>query len=183
MTGVSRFVCAIAGFLIFAAARPAYAQAGAFDVAFGYSFLHENELKENFPAGWFASVSGGVNRWFSLAGEVVGNAKTFENPQANVKVTATAFGVGPRFVGHSGNARPFAQVLFGGVRGKFGIAGVNDSQTNFAWIPGAGLDVDIAGGVGVRFAVNGRFIKHDTDSDTSKEFNFLFGILFSHKRR
>ena len=178
---VARFVCAIAGFLIFAAAKPAYAQAGAFDAAFGYSFLHENELKENFPAGWFASVSGGLNRWFSVAGEVVGNAKTFETPEANAKVTATAFGVGPRFVAHSGNARPFAQVLFGGVRGKVGVVGLNESETDFAWIPGAGLDVDFAHGIGVRFAVNGRFIK--ADSDTTKEFNFLFGILFSHKRR
>ncbi len=177
---VLKYVCAVTALLIVTGIptpRPAAAQSGSVDFAAGYSFLRDHELEENFPAGWFASVAGGVNRWLAIAGEVAGNYKTLADIEgADVKVNVHFFGAGPRIVGHSGKAHPFAQVLFGAGRGSVSFAGQSASDTDFAWQPGAGVDWDVTRKVGLRFGANGRFIQGE--GETVKELQVVVGVVF-----
>lgn len=169
--------CAIAGFLVVlgvVAPRPAAAQGTSF--AAGYSFLRDNELSENFPAGVFASLGVGVNSWLGIVGEVASNRKTITELGQDVTVKVDFYGAGLRFGGHSGKAHPFGQLLVGAARGKVGFAGESDSGSDFAWQPGAGVDVYFSRSVGMRFGVNGRFIQGD--NVTVKEAQIVVGLVF-----
>jgi hypothetical protein len=182
LKGLLKHGCAIAGFLVVAglvAPRPAAAQSTNF--AAGYSFLHDNELSENFssgnfPVGVFASVGIGVTDWLAIAGEVASNRKTFSDLGDDLTVKVDFYGAGLRFTGHSGKAHPYGQLLVGAVRGKFGFAGESESGTDFAWQPGAGVDVYFSRSVGMRFGVNGRFIQ--ADNMTAKEAQVIVGFVF-----
>jgi hypothetical protein len=172
-----KYGCVIAGFLVVTGVlepRPAAAQSANF--AAGYSFLRDNEISENFPSGLFASVGVGVNSWLALAGEVASNRKKFDDLGEDVTLKVDFYGGGPRFVGHSGRARPYGQVLFGAARGKVSLLGESESGSNFAWQPGAGVDAYFSRSVGMRFGVNGRFIS--ADGDTVKEIQVIVGIVF-----
>lgn len=176
-----KYGCAIAGFLVVTGiVGPRSVAAQGADFALGYSFLRDNDLKENFPAGVFASVGVGVNSWLKIAGEVASNRKTYDALGEDVTLKVDFYGVGPRFVGQSGRARPYAQVLFGAARGKVSLLGQDESGTDFAWQPGAGVDAYFSRSVGMRFGVNGRFIQ--TDSVTVQEFQVVVGLVFGGGR-
>ena len=158
---------------------PAAAQ-GTVNVAGGYSFVHDSDV-ENFPAGWFASVGGGVNRWLEIVGETAGNYKTLLDIEGgDVKLRIHFVGAGPRFIGHSGRVHPFGQVLVGAAIAGASFGNFSRSQSDFAWQPGAGVDIDLASNVGVRVGANGRFA--NTDGETLKEFQFVAGVVFGRRR-
>jgi len=183
MIRVTKLVCAVVGFLVVAgviAPRPAAAQSGNWDVAAGYSFLNDNEIKESFGAGWFAAVGVDVSKALAIAGEVSGNYKTVAIAGTDVDLSIHFFGAGPRFVGHTAKVHPFAQVLFGAARGSAGLLGVSESATDFAWQPGGGIDIDLNKSVGLRVGANGRFIHGD--DDTTSEFQVQIGIVFRSKK-
>lgn len=179
--GLLKYGCAIAGFLVVmgvVAPRPVAAQG--VDFAAGYSFLRDNELKENFPAGVFVSLGVGVNSWLAIAGELASNRKTYSDLGEDITLKVDFYGAGPRFVGRSGRARPYGQVLFGAVRGKLSFLGESESGSDFAWQPGAGVDAYFSPNVGMRFGVNGRFIQGD--GQTTNEFQVVVGIVFGGSR-
>jgi hypothetical protein len=177
LKGLVKYVCAIAGFLaVTGVVGPRSVAAQGADFAVGYSFLRDNELKENFPAGIFASVGVGVNSWLKIAGEVASNRKTYDALGEDITLKVDFYGAGVRFVGRSGRARPYGQVLFGAARGKISLLGEDESGSDFAWQPGAGVDAYFSQSVGMRFGVNGRFIQGD--NVTVKEFQVVVGLVF-----
>src|SRR5581483_2073134 len=66
------------------------------DFAFGYVYMHDNDLDTGFPAGWMVSAAGHVTSWFSLVGEVGGSYKTVSGPP-DVSLSLHTFSFGPRF--------------------------------------------------------------------------------------
>lgn len=172
-----KYVCALAGFLVITgvtAPRPAAAQG--VDFSAGYSFLHDNESAEDFPAGIFASLGVNANSWLAIVGEVASNRKTFDELGEDITLKIDFYGAGVRFRGRSGAARPYAQVLFGAARGRVSFAGQSESGSEFAWQPGAGVDAYFSQSVGVRFGVNGRFIQ--SEDVTTKQVQVIVGLVF-----
>jgi len=55
------------------------------------------------------------------------------------------------------------------------VFGVGDSETDFAWQPGGGLDYVLANGINLRFGGNLRFIH--AAGNVGKEFQFVAGIV------
>ena len=187
-----KYVCAIAAVLfVTGIAAPPDASAQV-DFAAGYSFLHDNSLSDsdevsgNLPKGVFASLGVGVARWLSLVGEVSSNRKSFDDLGADVDLKIDFYGGGVRFNGRSGRAKPWAQVLFGAARGRISGLGLEESGSEFAWQPGAGVDAYFSRSVGMRFGVNGRFIQAGSsglgDSDTASEFQVIVGLVFGGGR-
>jgi hypothetical protein len=176
-----KYVCALAGFLVItgvAAPRPAAAQGA--DFAVGYSFLHDNEASENLTRGIFASLGIGVNDWLAIVGEVASNRKSYDVLGTDVSLKVDFYGAGIRFNGRSGRAKPYGQVLFGAAKGRVSALGLNESGSEFAWQPGAGVDAYFSRSVGLRFGVNGRFIQ--AEDVTAKEFQVIVGLVFGGGR-
>ena len=179
--GWLKYGCAIAGFLVVTGILgPRTVAAQGVDFAAGYSFVRDNDLKENFPAGVFVSLGVGVNSWLAIAGELASNRKTYSELGEDVTLKVDFYGAGPRFVGRSGRARPYGQLLVGAVRGKLSFLGESESGSEFAWQPGAGVDAYFSPNVGMRFGVNGRFIQ--SDGATGKEVQIVVGIVFGGAR-
>lgn len=180
------YVCALAVFfLVTGVAAPRQAAAQGVDAAVGWSFLHDNsladtELSGNMPKGIFASLGVGVGPWLSLVGEVASNRKTFEEAGAELELKIDFYGAGVRFNGRTGRARPYAQVLFGAARGRVSALGLDESGSEFAWQPGAGVDAYFSRNVGLRFGVNGRFIQ--AEGDSASEVQVIVGVVFGGGR-
>jgi hypothetical protein len=172
-----RYGCALAGFLMITGVvtpRPAAAQG--VDFAAGYSFLHDNESSQDFPAGFFASLGVSPTSWLAIVGEIASNRKTFDELGEEIKLNVDFYGVGVRFRGKSGAARPWGQLLVGAARGLIRFRGESESGSEFAWQPGAGVDAYFSRSVGLRFGVNGRFIQGQ--DVTAKEVQVIVGIVF-----
>ena len=114
-----------------------------------------------------------------------GNCKTISQGPLDVKLKVHSFMAGPKLAAHQNpRVTPFAQVLFGGARasGGIGISGgsgsgfnVNASETDFAVQPGGGVDINAGESFGVRVGDNYRLIR--SDGETSKEFQFVVGVV------
>ena len=117
------FVLALWGsFLVVGAPAPALAQGrSAAEVAGGgYSFMRDFHLKENFPAGWFASGAWDVFSWLTAVGEVAGTYKSLDVSLDSVKYSTNTklhtFLGGARHAWHLKGVTPFGQVLVGVAR-------------------------------------------------------------------
>ncbi|HZP49420.1 MAG TPA: hypothetical protein VFB07_12830 [Vicinamibacterales bacterium] len=124
------------------------------DFAFGYVYMHDNDLDTGFPAGWMVSAAGHVTSWFSLVGEVGGSYKTVSGPP-DVSLSLHTFSFGPRFgVTQRAPIAPFIQVLIGVAHGSVGVSGANVgvvfTGNDFLFQPGAGIDINGGGNVGLR---------------------------------
>src|SRR5262245_20393515 len=89
-----------------------------FDVAVGYSFVHEIErFGLNYPAGWFLSGSWRIAKTVQVSGELSRTYKTDEYPTINVTTHGwvQTLAVGPRFSRTRGSVRPYGQLLTGRV--------------------------------------------------------------------
>jgi hypothetical protein len=159
--------------LLVGCARPAAAQPRV-DVAAGYATLHDNDISEDFPAGWFVSVSA-MPGWLGVAGEVSGNYKTVNVFGGDVRLSVHTFMAGPKFAARLPVATPFFQVLFGAARLGANAVGP-ESETDFAMQPGGGVDVRLSNAVGLRVGANYRLIR--SLGETSKESQLVVGIVF-----
>ena len=176
-----KYGCAVAVFLMVAGlASPRAAAAQGVDFGVGYSFLHDNESSQNFPAGFFASLGLSPTSWLSIVGEVASNRKTFDELGEEIKLNVDFYGAGVRFRGGSGAARPWGQLLVGAARGIIRFAGQSESGSEFAWQPGAGVDAYFSQSVGLRFGINGRFIQGE--DVTAKEVQVIVGLVFGGRR-
>jgi len=138
-----------------------------YEVAGGYQFMrdqdmakHDPDLSANFPAGWMASGGAHLWSWLGAVGEVSGSAKTLSIPGDKPKLRVYTFMAGPRFTrsAHSG-INPFAQVLFGSARASSSVLGVRQTVTDFSYQPGGGIDLSVAGRLGVRFEGDYRIVR------------------------
>ena len=161
---------ALVAALLGASSAPAYAQdLPAAEVAGGWNFISVSQAgfdTETAPAGWFAEVSGNVNRLWSVVGTVGGNYKTIFGE--TLKVHAMLGGVRLSRRGSS-SAVPFAQVLYGA--GSFSGGGF--SGTHSGLDIGGGVNVRVRPGVAIRAGADYLrvFSKGETEHDTLENVN------------
>jgi len=168
---------------LFAADTPKVELSGA------YSFMHETNRSEDFPAGWVASATGNLNTWVGVVTEVSGSYRTCTNCQrgpfasqtlrgTNLHTRIHTYMAGPRVASHALSVvTPFAQVLFGGAHMSGGTEFDGALNTGFTWQPGAGVDVRIAPNVGIR--LQGDYRRVRTSGRDNKESRFLTGIVWT----
>jgi opacity protein-like surface antigen len=171
------------------------------EIAAGWRLLHvPNSFEEGdpqtLPLGWFADVSGNLNRVFSVVGEISGSYKTFEESftEAGVSLNVTAelnvhtFLGGVRFSARQ-NPKfvPFAQVLFGIARGSATLEGQatvagrtetiteSESSSDFAVDIGGGVNVPLTERLGLR--VGASYLRIG-GSDGGNAFRFGVGGVF-----
>jgi hypothetical protein len=126
------------------------------EVAAGYAFLHDEDISENFPWGWIASVEGNVTSWLRLVGEVGGSYRTLPDSIDPPRLTVYSLTGGPKFTARSyGRIVPFAQVVFGAALSS---SGVGDWDADFAYQPGGGIDMNFNPHIGVRLEADYRII-------------------------
>ena len=157
------------------------------EIAGGYSYMYDSDISTGFPAGWFVSAGANLTNVFAVVGDVSGNYKSESAASGTATASATlkvhTFTAGPRVTGRSGPVRFFAQFLVGAATASAGVTAssggasiaVSDSNTEFCYVPGAGVDIDFTSGAGIRIGANERLI-HATGS-TSKEFQLEAGVV------
>ena len=152
-----------------------------FDVAVGYSFLHDQDISENFPKGWVASFADNLTSWLGIVGEVGGNYKTLSIPGDPPKIKVQTLMGGPRFKAHAyGRVTPFGQVLFGAAWARTSVLDVGDTVKDFAYQPGAGSDWNLRSNLGVRLEGDYRIVR--AEGSNSKESRFVAAAVFGFGR-
>jgi opacity protein-like surface antigen len=134
----------------------------------GYSYLRTNVSDRFAPTpggffpnqdfnlhGWNASVSGNLNSWLGLVGDISGHYDTSEAARDNLRVDSNVhlFLFGPRFSSRaSERITPFVHGLFGFGRGEFDPEGDDNEidNTKFAMALGGGLDINLGDNVAIR---------------------------------
>jgi len=169
-------------------AVPLAAQTPRAEISAGYSFMHDQNRSENFPAGWVASATGNVNEWIGVATEVGGSYRNCRNCQRGPFTSQTlrgrdlnlrvyTFMAGPRFASRAISAvTPFAQILFGGSHISGGVEFDGALTTGFTYQPGAGVDIKVAPNAGIRLQGDYRVIR--TQGVNGKQSRFLVGVVF-----
>jgi len=166
---------------LLALSRPAVADDyPRFEAGGGYAWLRDNDLKENFAAGWFASVGGNFSSVFGIVGEASGNYKTLNELGTDINLSVYSFMAGPKLAARQGQVTLFAQVLFGGARAAASASPLGmtfrASETDFAYQPGAGLDINLGSNLGLRLGANYRFIR--ANGSTGKQVQAFAGLVF-----
>ena len=107
----------------------------------------------------------------------------------DVKIQSVGAFVGPRFSVQTGSVKPFFHIMGGAVRSVRKIVFFSHTSTNFALMPGGGIDVDVSDTLAVRFQGDYRivFFGDPADSGASlvsaggedyNEFRLQFGLVF-----
>ena len=169
---------------------PAAAQeTPAFEVSGGYSFLNDFTDDISLPVGWYASVSGNVNDWFGIVGDIGANYTTETVLGIDIDLTVTSFLFGPKFSGRP-NERitVFFQSLVGAARLKGSAAAggvsVTATSTDLALQEGGGIDIKVAESVSIRVGGDYRIIISDTTGvSNSNEFRLTTGVVYGFGAR
>ncbi len=148
------------------------------DVFGGYQFLRLNpghgETGENFN-GWNAAVTGWLNGYFGVTGDISGAYKTI----SGVKLSQYTFMFGPTIASHSNDKIvPFAHVLLGGAHctTDAGPCFTTGNNTVFALAFGGGVDVG-SSKIAVRV---GQFdyLRTKYGNDSQNNFRYSAGVVF-----
>ena len=102
----------IVGAAVLAFPRTGAAQSAPIHFSVGYQMLHIPD--ETYPVGLAAAVSG-LEAGLTWAGEVGWSRDDQNEPGVDGTLTFVQYGAGPRWTAALPNARPFIQVLAGGV--------------------------------------------------------------------
>jgi hypothetical protein len=162
------------------------------EIAAGYSYVYDSDASTSFPAGWFFSAGAHIGDMFAVVGDISGNYKSesvtsgMTTGTASVKVHT--FLAGPRVIGRSGTVSVFGHVLVGAATASGGVTAsgggasfsVSASETDFCFLPGGGVDVDLNRNTAVRVAANERFIR--SSGTTSKEFQLQVGLVYRFRK-
>lgn len=168
------------------------------DVFGGYSYLNvdTNGLTSRQSAnGWEGSVSGDVNRWFAVEGDVSGYYKTYPIDTStlglglgvvNVDVRDYAFVGGPRV--NFGSV--FVHALFGDDHLSGSALGGSVSQDGLAAVFGGGVQIPIAPQWAVRASADYAMTRHNIfkavdpylSNYTQNNFRVSAGIVFTFGR-
>lgn len=115
-----------------------------------------------------------------VGGIAIGDAKTYLF-DGGLQLGAPALARGSRSI------TPFLQAGVGGVRRDLAVAGIDNRSTNLAWNVGAGGDLDLLPGLGVRILVKdyiGKFdvreaMGFDVGTRTMHDWGFSLGVNLS----
>ena len=191
-----RFVLVASAILVLGGVVPSFAQeidrsVPACELSGGYGFMHDYDLEENVPAGWYFSAAGNITRWFGVVGEVTGSHKTFDEGQPFVTAKGTVLTgmAGPRFFRKVGKFVPYGQVLAGAAHARVSLKSVlgneKDNETDFAVQPGGGVLMYFNSRVGAQISADYRWIDpagKGEDEDGS-EFRVLTGMVIGFGSR
>ena len=109
-----------------------------------------------------------------------------DNVGCRMRLNSIAIFGGPRIETQRGSVRLFAHVLPGFVRSTRSIDFFTHTATNFALMPGGGVDVDVSDTVAVRFQGDYRRVFFPSPEDSSSglvsrndfnEFRFMVGVV------
>lgn len=150
------------------------------EVAGGYAFMRDDDIDENFPAGWFVSGAVNLNDWLAIDGEISGSYTTLETPIGDARLSVHTFMGGPRFFRRLSGLTPFVQVLFGAARATaeasvLGVA-MSESATEFAVQPGGGIDVHLTDRISARLEGDWRRIV--TGDEAGNEVRVAAGMVY-----
>lgn len=107
----------------------------------------------------------------------------------SVNAISVGFFAGPRFELQVGKVKPFVHIMGGAVRVVRQIEFFSHTATNFAIMPGGGIDVDVTDNTAIRFQGDYRrvFFPDPADSNSTfvtqdgadfNEFRFNIGLVF-----
>jgi hypothetical protein len=171
--------------LIVAAALLVFPRTGAAQTApihfsVGYQMLHIPD--ETYPLGFAAAVSGREDG-LTWAGEVGWSRDDQNEPGVGGNLTFVEYGAGPRWTVPLANARPFVQVLAGGVHTSANLtingAPFDASDSAFMLQPGAGVVVPFASRWGVIGQADYRRVFFKGQGEN--EFRLVLGIRMASR--
>ena len=107
--------------------------------------------------------------------------------KCDVKALSVGAFTGPRFGPNGGSVRPYVHIMGGAVRSARVINFYSHTSTNWAFQPGAGVDVDVSDNLAVRLQGDMRYVMFGNSSQAGlqtggedyKEFRFSFGFVFA----
>ena len=203
MSWRSSIIAASFAATLIGAAAPAPAQdidpfpIPAVELSAGYVYLRQStDLEETYPRGWYVAGAANLNRWFGIVVETGGSYGSREElaPWGDTysgKNSLYTFLAGGRFFGKTGpRIVPFGQLLGGLVYGRtestythpgpdpYVSTGTREHNL-FALQPGGGVTVYVARRVGVRAAVDYRWVMDFDEGVTSiGQFRTLAGVTY-----
>ena len=159
-----------------ARAQESYPRAEVFG---GYSYFNSDQFANReslYVPGFAAGISANLNHYFGVAAEVSGHygETTIGGLRTNNQfdVNTYTFLFGPRLTARREGANFFGHVLVGAARTKVETF---DSETDFAFAIGGGIDLNVSRRIGVRL------IQFDyipiTGDDTSHNFRAQIGFV------
>ena len=159
----------------------------------GYAFMRDYRVKENFPAGWFATAARDITSWLTGVGEVAGTYKMLDVTFDSTKYTTTTrlhtFMGGARHSWRMNGFTPFGQVLVGVAHETGGTTifrpSIGTAETKFALQPGGGVDISLTDRFGVRLAADYRRIfadRENSDPKDNNEFRTAVGVIVGFGR-
>jgi len=165
-------------FVVFALAALSFAaDAPKAEVFGGFSLLHASEGSFSSDTvnlgGWAASVTGNLNRYFGVTGEISGQYKN-EVDGVTIDAKLHNFLFGPQVGYRSGKVRTFAHALFGVSH----LTGTGVSENAFGMALGGGLDVKVNKMVSVRLA-QADLLQTRFFDDTQNHFRYQAGIVLN----
>ncbi|HYE25682.1 MAG TPA: hypothetical protein VEG32_10835 [Clostridia bacterium] len=144
----------------------------------GYAYTNVQTPDERVGLhGWDANVTGLFNENFGIMADFSGAYGTPSVAGFDVDVTDHFYLFGPVVRTNVGGAAASAHALFGGVRSKGEVAGIEATDSSFAWALGGAFDVN----AGENFAIRlGQFdyIRTNFDGDsTNNHFRYAAGVV------
>ena len=126
--------------------QPAFAQNEhpRLEIFGGASYLPANgqDFPRNNSVGFQTSVSGNLNRWFGIVGDVGGQYS------ANPDTSVYEYLAGPRFTKRTRRVSLFAHFLVGASAGQTSVSGFSDKGLSLGG--GGGFDINVSRRIAIR---------------------------------
>src|SRR5262245_8137977 len=165
----------IIGAAVLAFPRTGAAQSAPIHLSLGYQMLHIPD--ETYPIG-LAVAASGRETGLTWAGEVGWSGDDQNEPGVSGTLNFVQYGAGPRWTAALHNARPFVQVLAGGVHTSANLtvngASLVDSDNAFMLQPGVGVIVPFASRWGV--IGQGDYRRAFFKEQGENEFRLMLGV-------
>jgi opacity protein-like surface antigen len=148
---MSWLLTGVLSLVIVGMARPAVAQDDApkVEVAGGWNYIaarsQASDTWEHLYKGGFGEVAVGLNDRWSAVGIVAYDQKTLVEIEGDFKLSVVPYLFGARY-SHRANAEqatPFLHFLAGATRLKISLGSDSESETNFTWQVGGGVNIPI----------------------------------------
>ena len=123
--------------------------------------------------GWNAAVSGFFNSYLGATADFSG---AYGSPfSVDTKIYTFMFGPVVRLKNPTPLV-PYAHALFGGAHGSVSALGISDSDTNFSWAVGGGVDLKFAPALSFRLA-QVDWLRIHNSGDSINNFRYSAGFV------
>ena len=164
----------------------------------GYSLIHAN-IATDVPFASFSHVNasgfnvaaeGYFNRWFGAVADFSAHFRdrpvSFNDPFSGQRVTANVnthvypLHFGPQIRFPSGRVTPFARVMFGLFRIGVRAPTFSDTDNDFSFLVGGGLDVRASRHLAIRLGQTDYIRSHLTPTAWQNNWRFSGGLVFAY---